>query len=105
VIFWVAAIFTLVMASLPHPPRLPGDPSDKVQHVIAFTTLGLLVALAYPRIRLLALLLGLCLFGAAIEGIQAIPALNRDSSALDWLADTVAAAVALVLARRLWPLD
>ena len=90
---------------MPHPPRLPGDPSDKVQHIIAFTTLGLLAAVAYPRTRAIALLLGLCLFGAAIEVIQAIPVLHRDSSGLDWIADTVAATFAILLARKLWPLD
>ena len=43
-LFWAAAIFALVMAVLPHPPELPGDPSDKLQHVAAFATLGLLGA-------------------------------------------------------------
>jgi hypothetical protein len=34
-------------------------------------------------------------FGAIIEVLQAIPALNRDSDPVDWLADTVAAALVL----------
>jgi hypothetical protein len=93
--FWAAAAFTLVMAVLPHPPELPGAPSDKVQHVAAFATLGLLSALAYSTTAALQLALGLSLFGAAIELVQAIPALQRDSSALDWVADTVACALVL----------
>jgi hypothetical protein len=39
-------------------------------------------------------------FGAIIEVLQAIPALNRDSDPIDWLADTAAAA--LVLAGVRW---
>ena len=93
------------MAVLPHPPRLPGDPSDKVQHVIAFATLGLLGGFAYPRLPALRLVAGLSLFGALIELVQAIPALNRDSDVIDWLADTAASGIALLLVRRLRRLD
>ncbi len=94
-IFWAAVAFALVMALLPRPPELPGDPSDKVQHVVAFATLAGLGAVAYPKTALLLLLVGLSAFGALIEALQAIPALNRDSDPLDWLADTIAAAVVL----------
>jgi peptidoglycan/LPS O-acetylase OafA/YrhL len=100
-LFWAAAAFAFVMAVLPHPPELPGHPSDKVQHVIAFAVLGLLGALAYPGARPARLLVGLSLFGAAIELIQAIPALNRDSDVLDWIADTIACGVVLMLVARL----
>jgi hypothetical protein len=95
--FWAAALFALVMAILPHPPHVPGAPSDKVQHVIAFTTLGLLAAWAYARTSLAQLVLRLSLFGAFIELLQAIPALHRDSDPVDWLADTIACAVAVGL--------
>jgi len=100
--FWLAATFALVMASLPHPPRLTGDLSDKVQHILAFAVLALLAALAYPRAPKWLLAAGLSLFGAAIEAVQAIPALHRDSDWLDWLADTAAvlAVLALVFAVR-----
>jgi len=94
-IFWAAFTFALVMAVLPHPPHVPGEPSDKVEHVTAFVTLGLLSAWAYPRTSLIQLLVRLSLFGALIELAQAIPALGRDSDPLDWVADTVAAAIAL----------
>ncbi|HEX6603339.1 MAG TPA: hypothetical protein VF027_00480 [Sphingomicrobium sp.] len=97
--FWSAVAFAFVMAVLPHPPQLPGAPSDKVQHVIAFTTLGLLAAWAHPRASLLRLVLGLSLFGALIEVVQAIPSLHRDSDVVDWIADTLACAVALAAAR------
>ena len=103
--FWAAALFAFVMAVLPHPPRLPGDPSDKILHVTAFATLGLLGGFAYPRAQALRLAVGLSLFGALIELVQAIPALNRDSDVIDWIADTAASAIALVAVRRLRRLD
>jgi len=99
ILFWIAASFAFVMAVLPHPPEVPGQPNDKVQHITAFATLALLGSFAYPATALLQLLLRLSLFGALIEVVQAIPALNRDSDVLDWLADTVAVAVVLLLIR------
>jgi VanZ family protein len=96
-LFWAAAAFAFVMAVLPQPPEVPGHPSDKVQHVLAFATLALLGSFAYPRTRLIKLLIGLSLFGAVIEIVQAIPMLHRDSDLFDWLADTVAAAAVLLL--------
>jgi VanZ family protein len=97
--FWAAAAFAFVMAVLPHPPEVPGHPNDKVQHIAAFATLSLLGSFAYPRADLIKLLVRLSLFGAAIEVVQAIPFLHRDSDVLDWLADTVAVAVVLLVVR------
>jgi VanZ family protein len=97
--FWVAAAFAFVMAVLPHPPEVPGNPNDKVQHIAAFATLSLLGSFAYPRTSLTNLLLRLSLFGAFIEVVQAIPALHRDSDVWDWAADTVAVIVVLLLVR------
>jgi hypothetical protein len=96
-LFFAAALFTLVMALLPRPPQLPGHPSDKIQHIVAFATLAALGAWAFPRLRPLSLVVGLSLFGAAIEIAQAIPALHRDSDILDWAADTIAVIVILLL--------
>jgi VanZ family protein len=97
-LFWVAGLLALVMASLPHPPALPGDPSDKIQHAAAFLTLGLLGAWAFPRTAAVRLLVLLSLFGVGIELIQALPFLHRDSELLDWVTDTIAAAAALAIA-------
>ena len=93
--FWVAATFALVMALLPHPVRLPSDPSDKVQHIMAFLMLGALAFFAFPRVGPLILLAWLSAFGAFIEFVQMIPALHRDGDILDWIADTGAAAAIL----------
>jgi MYXO-CTERM domain-containing protein len=104
--FWAALLFAFVMAVLPKPPQLPGQPSDKVQHILAFAVLAALAAAAYPRMRLPKILLLLSLFGALIEAVQTIPALHRDGDWVDWVADTLAAALVLGLAallRRRFP--
>ena len=98
-LFWAAMIFAFVMAVLPHPPHLPGEPPDKVQHMVAFATLGLLGAWAYAGTALPQLLLRLSLFGVVIEVFQAIPALHRDSDVKDWIADTLACGVVLLAVR------
>jgi VanZ family protein len=97
VLFWLLALFALVMALIPHPPEVPGNPSDKVQHIVAFATLSLVGSIAYSRARSVSLLVALSLFGAFIEVAQAIPILHRDSDPLDWAADTLACAVVLLL--------
>jgi VanZ family protein len=96
-LFWAAASFAFVMAVLPHPPHLPLEPSDKIQHITAFATLGLLGAWAYPVTKPVKLLLWLSLFGATIELFQAIPVLHRDSDVIDWLADTLASGAVLAI--------
>ena len=98
-LFWGAACFAFVMAVLPHPPQLPGEPNDKVEHIIAFATLALVGSFAYFAAPIGRLLLGLSLFGALIEVVQAIPSLHRDSDVIDWVADTAAVLVVLVLVR------
>ena len=91
-LFWAAACFALVMALLPRPPQLPGAPSDKTQHILAFCVLTALAVGAYPKARLPALCAALSAFGALIELLQAIPQLHRDASIADWVADTLAVA-------------
>lgn len=95
-LFWGAALFAFVMAVLPHPPEVPGNPNNKVLHITAFATLSLLGSFAYPATALVQLFVRLSLFGAGIEFVQAIPALHRDSDFWDWVADTVAVAAALL---------
>jgi VanZ family protein len=98
-LFWAAALFAFGMAIMPHPPELPGNPSDKLQHAAAFATLGVLGAWAYADASVLKLVAGLSAFGALIEFVQAIPALHRDSDVKDWIADTLACALVLLLIR------
>lgn len=94
--FWLALGIAAVMALVPHPPLIPGQPSDKLQHIIAFATLAALSRMAFPQTSALRIGLWLCAFGGVIELVQAIPVLSRDADIRDWIAD--AASVATVLA-------
>ena len=71
---------------------------DKVNHIAAFVTLsvagGVGVA-AGARCGTIAVLMSA--FGAAIEGLQALPVIARDAEWADWYADTAAVAVALLV--------
>jgi len=90
-----ALVFTLTMAWLPHPPEVPGN--DKLQHIGAFATLSALAAAAFPQASLFRIGERLSFLGALIEVVQNIPALHRDCDIMDWLADTLAVAVTLLL--------
>ena len=92
--FWLAFAVSFVMAILPRPPIIPGSPPDKVLHIVAFAVLATLGSIAFPKLPLSRLALGLVAFGALIEAIQAIPALNRSSELADLLADALAVLVA-----------
>jgi hypothetical protein len=96
-VFFGAVLFAMVMASLPQPPQIPGQPSDKVQHIIAFAVLTLLARFGYPAATGWRLFVSLAAFGALIELVQTIPALHRDASVIDWLADCGAVAITLSL--------
>lgn len=97
-LFWVALVFALFMAWTPHPPAVPGDPVDKVQHMLAFGTLTILACAGYPQAELLRTGERLSFIGALIEVVQAIPALHRDCDIKDWAADTlIIVAVLLVV--------
>ncbi len=96
--FWGALIVGFAIATMPKPIALPGQPSDKIQHILAFLTFAALGSMAYPRVGLLKMGLGLSAYGALIELAQMIPAINRHAELLDWVADTVAAFLVLILA-------
>ena len=98
--FWAATFFSLYMAWLPQPPQVPGTHGDKVQHMLAFGTLAILASAAYPRVSLVLIWLLLSAFGAGIELVQTIPAISRDGSFGDLLADSAAAGVILLLVNR-----
>jgi len=91
----LATLVAVTMALIPHPPRLAGATSDKVQHMVAFATLAAISAAAYPRASLWRLGERLSFLGALVEVFQSIPALHRDCEVLDWAADTVAVAIVL----------
>jgi VanZ family protein len=100
VALFLAVAVAVTMALLPQPPHLPIDRfGDKFAHMLAFATMALLAALAYPRIRLVRLGERLSFLGALVEVMQSIPSLHRDCDIRDWVADTIAiVAVLLVVA-------
>jgi hypothetical protein len=99
--FWGATMFTLVMALIPKPPAVPVGYGDKVEHAVAFATLGVLGVFGYPRLSALRLIVALSIFGAFIELAQATPIIHRDCDPLDWVADTVACIVVVLAMQRL----
>jgi VanZ family protein len=104
-LFYVALLVAVIMATLPHPPQLPGNPVDKLQHIAAFAVLAFLGSAAYPRTPLLRIGERLSLLGVLIEVVQVIPALHRDCDIMDWVADTASIVVVLTLVklgRRAW---
>lgn len=105
-LFWLALVFSVVMALLPKPPEMPSDRfGDKVNHILAFSALSALAALGLPQVPRWRVVERLSFLGALIEVFQSIPALHRDCDVKDWIADTVAVLVvtglaALVLGKR-----
>lgn len=106
VLFVLACLFAVTMALLPVPPKVPIDAwGDKVEHMIAFSTLAFLAALSFPAMPRWQVIERLSFLGALIEVAQSIPALGRDCDIRDWIADTLAVIVvtgliALVSPRR-----
>ncbi len=99
-LFWLLILFALIMALLPKPPQLPIDQfGDKFAHVLAFAVLAGVANLAWQTRSRWLIALWLSAFGAAIELLQAISVLHRDSDIRDWVADSIAILAATVLAR------
>lgn len=93
---FAAIAFAVAMALLPHPPNLI-ETNDKAKHMLAFATIAALGAWSYPRAELLRIGERLSFLGALIEVLQAIPSLHRDCDIFDWIADTAAIAVTLII--------
>lgn len=97
VLFWLALAFTLVMATLPSPPKMPMQVGDKFTHMSAFAALSLLAWLAFPKRGVIWLFVVMAGLGAVIEVLQLIPELRRDADVADWIADCGASLVVLVI--------
>ena len=100
-----ACVFALVMALLPQPPYVPTQNfGDKINHIIGFSVLAALAALAFPNASPWRVIERLSFFGAFIEVAQSIEVLGRDCEILDWVADTAAVmivtGIAALLRRR-----
>lgn len=95
--FFTAAVAVMVIANLPDPPQLPGQWSDKEQHILAFVMLAALARVAWPLAATWEIMIFLGAFGALIELVQAAAAMGRDPSLADWLADCAAIALCLII--------
>ncbi len=105
-IFWFTVAVVYVLATMPLPVEPTLGAGDKANHIAAFLTLTMLGRAAYPGQPRWKLALGLVLFGALIELTQAIPMLHRDANLADWIADSLAIAVGLIISlpfERRWP--
>jgi VanZ family protein len=94
--FAVVVLLSLAILLAPGsdvPPSPPGV--DKLVHGGLFLALAVSGRWAGVRWRVLAVLLPV--YAAASELLQTIPALHRDGTIGDWLADTVGAVIGLVL--------
>ena len=87
-VLYPVLLIVLYLATTAQAYPVPAASSDKVNHIMAFVVLGILLRWSYPLLSLGAALLGLAGYGLGIEIIQAfLP--YRDFSLLDLLADTV----------------
>jgi len=97
ILFAIALIVTLVLALLPHPPSPLGTMWDKYQHMLAFGSLTLLAAFAFPAAPLPLIGERLSFLGAMIEVAQAMPVIHRDCDIFDWIADTAAVVIVMLV--------
>lgn len=96
--FWLTLAFAVTMAVLPKPPETPIDRfGDKFAHILAFAALAALAIIAYGRMARWRIVERLCFVGAAIEVVQTVPALHRQADLRDWIADTVAVVVVVLV--------
>lgn len=94
--FWLALAFAVTMAVLPHPPHVVLDRwGDKFEHMIAFGTMTMLAAFAFPAMPRWRIAERLSFVGALIEVVQSVKWLHRDCDIRDWVADTIAILVVL----------
>jgi len=97
---WRAAFIVSVLAigflaTTDNPYPVPSSSSDKVNHVIAFLELTILIRLAWPELRAVWFVPGLLGFGLGIELIQAnLP--YREFSLADVAADGAGIAIGLL---------
>jgi VanZ family protein len=74
---------------------------DKAIHFLYFGTMAFLLWIAGDRRWPLAVCLVVSFIGGADETLQAYTP-GRNSDVNDWIADTLGAAVALIVVQRLW---
>ncbi len=96
-VFALVVVGVLVAALLPNAEAPDLGDGDKVNHIVAFVTLSIVAAWAWPRAGLWRIALWLSALGGLIELLQAIPMIARDAEWADWVADTAATMIALTM--------
>jgi VanZ family protein len=88
-LFWALVATTLVLTLMPA-EEMPNALIfwDKLQHALCFSTLTLVGLFGYMH-QLKQVCIGLCLYGALIELMQAYLTTTRHGDWFDWLADTI----------------
>lgn len=96
-LFVAAMVAAVVLALLPAVDDPFVNVWDKLKHALTFGVLAGLAAFGWRQTPLLRIGERLSFLGALIEVFQSLPALHRDCDPKDWIADTLAIAVALVV--------
>ena len=92
----LAVVAVVILANIPV-FRIPGDPSDKLLHFIAFFALALLVIGARPHKSALRIFLWLTAFAGAIELIQLLMHQGREADWVDFGAGVAGATAAIII--------
>lgn len=89
---FVLCLLLILYLALDPIPLLKGASSDKVNHVLAFFGLGVLLRLGWPRFRFVWMAIALLGLGVFIEVVQHF--IGRDAAFGDVLADALGIALA-----------
>ena len=92
----VLAAVILVSSLVPAGPSMSVNNADKILHISAYFTLGFVAYFAFRRFSPIFVWIGLCIYGAAIEGLQGISHIGRSADILDALANASGALLALL---------
>lgn len=97
-LFWASAIGAYAFAVMPGDQMPTLSAWDKMNHMIAFFTIALFMRPAYRGLSTPVIALLLAGLGGFIEICQMIPAVHRDASLSDWIADCLAIVAGLTVA-------
>lgn len=99
---WLFALALCITTLLMLWPFVPNNDGwiykDKVEHVLVFAVLTCIGCMAYTQWPT-RVMLGLIVYGAAIEYLQQALTSTRLASPADWLADCVGVAIGFILYR------